>query len=75
MTESSEHEYPEVFWVKYGETCWILDDGTTGRPIGGAGPSMESFKSREAAQAKIDEMSAGIHDRESFEIVPSHSVD
>lgn len=67
--------YPEVFWLRYGETSWYLEDGTTGRPIGGAGPSMKSFPTREEAAAKADELAEGIYDRESFTIVSSHDVD
>lgn len=46
---------PEMFIVSYGDTCWILDDGTTGRPMMGAGPYIKYFGSAEEAQGVVDE--------------------
>jgi len=44
---------PETHIVSYGDTCWILEDGTTGRPTMGAGPAIKHFSTAEEAQEAI----------------------
>ena len=60
--------YPEQFIVSYGASSWILNDGTTGRPIMGAGPFPRYFDTTEEAQDAIEELCKGVHDREHFHI-------
>jgi len=54
--------------VSYGTNFWILDDGTTGRPLGGAGPNVKHFPDRDTAQTEIDRFKSCVHDSD-FAIV------
>ena len=55
ITCGVEVTLPEMHIVSYSDTCWILDEGTTGRPIMGAGPFIKYFGSADEAQGAIDE--------------------
>lgn len=64
---------PEMFIVSCGDTCWILDDGTTGRPIMGAGPFIKYFGSTNEAQDAIDEfIGKGFDDDTAFKVRSTH---
>lgn len=66
--------YPEMFFVSFGDTSWVLTDGSTGRPVMGAGPSCKYYGSREEAQTDIDRLAVDV-DGGHFKIHSTHEQD